>query len=111
MRGYVLIRFRFPESDPALCYAQDGRLAIHSLTEEKPMNTIARMAALLAPLLFASGCTRGMHHSDRPLRDPVRLPSAPALEPSSNTPGMPNMSGPTPSPLSSSAPQRPTGPN
>jgi hypothetical protein len=83
------------------------------------MNSIARMAAVLTTVLLVSGCTGSMRH-DRQMRDQVRLPTAPALETSPTSPTSPvspYMGGPSgsggqsSSPLSSSASQRPIGPN
>ena len=45
------------------------------------------LAAVIATLLLVSGCS-GLHGKDRPARDPVRLPSAPALEGSPTTPAI-----------------------
>jgi hypothetical protein len=56
------------------------------------MRTKACMAACAATLLVVSGCTGGLRHqSERGLRDPVRLPSAPNLDgtPKTAYPGSP----------------------
>jgi uncharacterized lipoprotein len=84
------------------------------------MKSIARMAALLTTVLLVSGCTGSMRH-DRQMKDQVRLPTAPTLETSPTTgptsPTSPYMGvpsgagGQSTSPLSSSASQRPVGPN
>jgi uncharacterized lipoprotein len=83
------------------------------------MKSIARMAALLTTLLLVSGCTSSMRH-DRQMKDQVRLPTAPSLEASPTSPsgttnpymGVPSGAGSqASSPLSSSAAQRPIGPN
>ena len=74
------------------------------------MKTTARLAALIASIVLVSGCTHGLRSKDRTVRDPVQLPSAPSLvEPGSTLPAIPNMSGPSASPLSGSAPARPAG--
>jgi hypothetical protein len=86
------------------------------------MKSIARMAAFLTTVLLVSGCTGSMRH-DRQMKDQVRLPTAPALETSPTSPtnpaspaspymGVPSGAGAqSSSPLSSSASQRPIGPN
>jgi hypothetical protein len=53
------------------------------------------LAAVLATLFLVSGCS-GLRGKDRPTRDPVRLPGAPALEGSPTTPAIPGMTGSTP---------------
>jgi hypothetical protein len=53
------------------------------------------LAAVIATLLLVSGCS-GLHGKDRPSRDPVRLPSAPALEGSATNPAIPGMTGSAP---------------
>ena len=53
------------------------------------------LAAVIATLLLVSGCS-GLHGKDRPSRDPVRLPSAPALEGSPTAPAIPGMTGSSP---------------
>jgi hypothetical protein len=53
------------------------------------------LAAVIATLLLVSGCS-GLRGKDRPARDPVRLPSAPALEGSPTTPAVPGMTGSSP---------------
>ncbi len=74
------------------------------------MKTTARLAALLASILLVSGCTHGLRPKDRTVRDPVQLPSAPSLaEPGATLPAIPNMSGPSASPLSGAATGRPAG--
>jgi hypothetical protein len=66
------------------------------------MKTTTRMAALMVTIALIAGCRGGMRHTDRPLRDSVRLPSAPALEPSPTTPAGPGLPG-------TSAPMPPAG--
>ena len=70
------------------------------------MKTTVRLAAVAATLLFVTGCTGGLRDKDRPLREPVRSPSAPVPEPSPTTTAAPNMNGSTPSPPSRTAPAR-----
>ena len=53
------------------------------------------LAAIIATLFLVSGCS-GLHGKDRPARDPVRLPSAPALEGSPTPPAIPGMTGSSP---------------
>jgi hypothetical protein len=89
------------------------------------MKSIARMAAFLTTVFLVSGCTGSMRH-DRQMKDQVRLPTAPTLETSPASPTSPTSSasptspymgvpsgagGQSSSPLSSSASQRPMGPN
>jgi hypothetical protein len=50
------------------------------------------LAAVIATLFLASGCS-GLHGKDKPTRDAVRLPGAPALEGSPTTPSIPGMTG------------------
>jgi hypothetical protein len=101
----------------------NGAPAIRSLMEEYKMKSIARMAALLTTVLLVSGCTGSMRH-DRQMKDQVRLPTAPTLETSPTTgptspasPTSPYMGVPSGAggqsalPPSSSASQRPVGPN
>jgi hypothetical protein len=76
------------------------------------MKTIARVAVLGVTLSMVAGCSNGLRRSDRSLREPVRLPSAPALDSSATTPmsptapSTPNMISDAPSPLSATAPSR-----
>jgi hypothetical protein len=58
------------------------------------MKTTFGLVAVFATLLLFSGCN-GLHGKDRPTRDPVRLPGAPALEGSPTNPTSP-MSSPSP---------------
>jgi hypothetical protein len=67
------------------------------------MKTTACLAAVAGALLLASGCTGGLRHKDRAMTEPVRLPSAPALEHSPTNPTIPNM-GSTSTPLSPTSP-------
>jgi hypothetical protein len=53
------------------------------------------LAAFIATLFMISGCS-GLHGRDKPTRDPVRLPGAPALEGSPTSPAIPGMSGSSP---------------
>ncbi len=64
------------------------------------MKAPIRLAVIATGLALAAGCSGNMRHGDRSLRDPVRLPGAPNLESSPPTTPGPNMTGPTPSPLS-----------
>jgi hypothetical protein len=59
------------------------------------MKTTFGLAAVLATVFLFSGCS-GLHGKDKPTRDPVRLPGAPALEGSPSSPAIPGMnsSGP-----------------
>ena len=43
------------------------------------MKTTARLAALMAIALLVTGCSTGLRHKDRIVREPVQLPSAPSL--------------------------------
>jgi len=74
------------------------------------MKTTARLTALMAIVLLVSGCSTGLRHKDRAMREPVQLPSAPSLGGPSSAPlAAPNMSDSMPSPLSGTAPSRPAG--
>lgn len=75
------------------------------------MKATARLVAL-ATLVVISGCTGGLRHKERPLREPVRLPSAPSLDPTISAPSSPltspvNQSLPPMSPAASSLPAVP----
>jgi hypothetical protein len=78
------------------------------------MRIKALLAVLLGTMLISTGCT-GMRNRERSLRDPVQLPAAPKLDQGlggATPPSMggatgasgANMSGPSVSPLSSTAP-------
>ena len=74
------------------------------------MKAPARLAALMAVVLLVSGCSTGLRHKDRVVREPVQLPSAPSLGGTSPpAQAAPNMSDAMPSPLSGTAPTRPGG--
>lgn len=74
------------------------------------MKTTARLAALMGIVLLVSGCSTGLRHKDRALREPVQLPSAPSLGGPTPAPlTAPNMSDSMPSPMSGTAPARPAG--
>jgi hypothetical protein len=53
------------------------------------------LAAVIATLFLVSGCN-GLHGKDRPARDPVPLPGAPALQGNPTTPAIPGMTGSSP---------------
>ncbi len=53
------------------------------------------LAAVMATLFLVSGCS-GLHGKDRPTRDPVGLPSAPALQGSATNPAIPGMTSSSP---------------
>ena len=76
---------------------------VTALMEEEEMKVMARMAALAAALAFVSGCSHSMRHTNPQLKDQVKLPSAPMIEPSTSAPTGPGM----PAPATSS---RPGGP-
>ena len=59
------------------------------------MKTTFGLAAVVGIMFMFSGCS-GLHGKDRPTRDPVRLPGAPALEGSPTSPGIPGMTGSAP---------------
>jgi hypothetical protein len=63
------------------------------------MKTTSRLATLTAMFLMVSGCT-GMRHKEKVLREPVKLPGAPTLEPSVTTPPAATMPESMTSPLS-----------
>lgn len=71
------------------------------------MKTSIQLAALVAALVLMTGC-HGMRHKNKPLNDPVLLPSAPNLEAAPVPPAVPGMTDQTPSatysPLSTTAP-------
>jgi hypothetical protein len=67
------------------------------------MKTTSRLATFAAMILLVSGCT-GMRHKEKALREPVKLPGAPTLEPSVTTPPAANMPDPTMAPLSAGGP-------
>ena len=63
------------------------------------MKAMARMAALAAALAFVSGCSHGMRHTNQQLKDQVKLPAAPMIEPSTSAPAGPGMPPPRPHPV------------
>ena len=58
------------------------------------MKVMARMAALAAALAFVSGCSHSMRHTNQQLKDQVKLPAAPAIEPSTSAPAGPGIQPP-----------------
>ena len=70
------------------------------------MKAMARMAALAAALAFVSGCSHGMRHTNPQLKDQVKLPAAPMIEPSTSAPAGPGCRPRDLSPSGGSARQR-----
>jgi uncharacterized lipoprotein len=50
------------------------------------MKAMARMAALAAALTIVSGCSHSMRHTNQQIKDQVKLPAAPVIEPSTPAP-------------------------
>jgi uncharacterized lipoprotein len=69
------------------------------------MKAMARMAALAAALALVTGCSHSMRHNNPQLKDQVKLPAAPVIEPSTSAPAGPGTG--TAAPATSS---RPGGP-
>jgi uncharacterized lipoprotein len=79
--------------------------------EELAMKSIARMAALVAALALVSGCSHSMRHNNQQLKDQVKLPSAPVIEPSTSAPAGYGVTSPAPLTRSAPSSSLPTGPN
>jgi hypothetical protein len=75
---------------------------ITALMEEEEMKAIARMAAMAAALAFVSGCSHSMRHTNQQIKDQVKLPSAPMIEPGTAAPSGAGIG--SPAPLTRSAP-------
>ena len=59
---------------------------VTALMEGLAMKAMSRTAALAAVLALVSGCSHSMRHYNPQLKDQVKLPAAPMIEPSTSAP-------------------------
>lgn len=74
------------------------------------MKAMARMTALAVAMALASGCGHSLRHNNQRLKDQVKLPAAPMIEPSTSAPAGASMGAAPPATTAPGGAPLPAGP-